>query len=344
MSLGFLMVDIEGTTLTAQDREVLTHPLVGGVILFSRNYESPAQLTALVTEIHQLRTPSLMVAVDHEGGRVQRFRDKFTALPAAGVLGKLYDDNPAHAVNVAEQVGWVLGAELRQVGVDISFAPVLDIAAGVSEVIGDRAYHTTAKGVTALATAVLSGMQRSGLIGVGKHFPGHGSVVEDSHHAVPVDNRSFAAIETQDLVPFAKLIKGGLPAIMPAHVIYPYVDKVPAGFSSVWLQQILRQHLRFEGVIFSDDVTMAGAAVAGTVSERVIEAWRAGCDMVLICNNRPAVEEALTQVRCKPTFISQIRLTRLLEKRPAFDNEALQRDLMWLQAKSTCMRLSERVG
>ena len=228
MSLGPIMLDIGGLALTSAERELLRHPLVGGVILFARNFESVFQLRTLVSVIHSLREPGLMVAVDHEGGRVQRFREGFTKLPASALIGKAYDENHRHGLRLADQAGWLMAVELRAVGIDFSFAPVLDLHKGISKVIGDRSFHRDPETVSNLARQFLHGMRRAGMEAVGKHFPGHGSVVEDSHHAVPVDRRSFVDIQLEDLLPFERLITAGLAAIMPAHVIYPAVDDKPA--------------------------------------------------------------------------------------------------------------------
>ena len=292
-ALGPVMVDVAGLALAPDEREMLLHPLIGGVILFARNYQSPAELDALTASIHALRDPPLLIAVDHEGGRVQRFVEGFTRLPPMRALGRVYDREPALAANLAGAIGVVLAAELRRHGVDFSFAPVLDIDFGSSSVIGDRAFHATAAGVTALAGALVAGMARMGMGAVGKHFPGHGYVRADSHHEVPVDERDLATIEAADLAPYRALVGKGLAGVMPAHVIYPKVDARPAGFSPVWLRDILRGRLAFEGIVFSDDLSMEGASVAGGIVERGVAALSAGCDMVLVCNARDAAQRLL---------------------------------------------------
>lgn len=291
--LGPVMVDIAGLELAPDEREMLAHPLVGGVILFARNYRSPGQLDALTAAIHALRDPALLIAVDHEGGRVQRFVEGFTRLPPMRALGRIYDREPTLAANLAGAVGVVLAAELREHGVDLSFTPVLDIDFGSSSVIGDRAFHATATGVAALAGGLVAGMARMGMGAVGKHFPGHGYVRADSHHEVPVDERDLAAIEANDLAPYAALIGKGLAGVMPAHVIYPKVDARPAGFSPVWLKDILRERLGFDGIVFSDDLSMEGASVAGGIVARGRAALAAGCDMVLVCNAPEAARRLL---------------------------------------------------
>ena len=267
-ALGLVMLDIEGKSLNDADRERLSHPLTGGVILFSRNYESPRQLEALTAEIHRLRNPPLLIAVDHEGGRVQRFREGFTRLPPMRSLGTLWDHHPLRAKHLARDAGYVLASELRAHGVDMSFTPVLDLDFGNSAVIGDRAFHADPQAVGELAGALLEGLALAGMASCGKHFPGHGFIAADSHTDVPVDTRSYEQIEAADLVPFRTLMAHGLSSVMPAHVIYPAVDDRPAGFSKVWLAQILRDQLNFEGVIFSDDLSMEGARVAGDIVGR----------------------------------------------------------------------------
>ena len=268
MSLGPVMVDLKGTRLEPDEKEMLEHPLVGGVILFSRNYESPEQIADLVDNIHQVREPHLLVSVDHEGGRVQRFREGFTALPPLAKLGAQYQQDKKRAKRMAETCGWLMAIELRAVGVDFSFAPVLDIERGISDVIGDRSFGKDPDTVVDLAVAYIRGMQNAGMAATGKHFPGHGAVKADSHVACPVDERSFEDIVAYDVVPFERLIRNGLAGIMPAHVVYSSVDPNPAGFSRFWLNEVLRNQLEFQGVIFSDDLRMEGASIAGDVVDR----------------------------------------------------------------------------
>jgi len=311
MSLGPVMLDIGGTQLTTADKERLQHPLTGGVILFARNYASFKQLTQLTAEIHALRTPPLLIAVDHEGGRVQRFREGFSRLPPMRELGKIWDEHPGKARHLAQAAGYVLAAELRAAGIDFSFTPVLDVDYGKSCVIGDRAFHHSPAAIASLAHSLMSGLKLGGMAAVGKHFPGHGYIQADSHTELPVDQRSYDDIEMNDLVPFHKMIGFGLAGIMPAHVIYPRVDTRPAGFSSIWLKAILREKLSFEGAIFSDDLSMKGAEVAGAILQRAQAALSAGCDMVLVCNDFHATDTLLAELQWDIPAISLARLARM---------------------------------
>ncbi len=349
MPLGPVMLDIEGLALTAEDRERLRHPLTGGVILFSRNYESPEQIETLVAEIHALRDPRLLVAVDHEGGRVQRFRDGFTRLPPVRRLGEAYDEHPKRALRLAEAAGWLMAAELRSVGVDFSFAPVLDLDRGVSGIIGDRAFHTDPEAVAELAHAYMRGMTRAGMAATGKHFPGHGAVAADSHLALPIDERPLADILAEDVLPFERMIHFGLAGIMPAHVVYPKVDSQPAGFSRRWLREILRGQLGFQGVIFSDDLSMEGAKSAfapslargprlgpigegaGGVVARAKAALSAGCDMVLVCNDTAAANELLDGLGAHDDPVASLRLVRLHGRHPVARTQ-LAADETWREA------------
>jgi beta-N-acetylhexosaminidase len=314
MSLGPVMLDVLGTKLTAEDEARLRHPLVGGVILFARNYQSPGQLHELAAAIHALRSPPLLIAVDHEGGRVQRFREGFSRIPAMRELGKIWDMHPQRARHLAQQVGYVLAAELRASGVDFSFTPVLDIDFGQSSVIGDRAFHSDPQAVAELAHCLLLGLKQGGMPTVGKHFPGHGYVRADSHLDIPVDEREFVDIEMCDLIPFRQMVNYGLTAVMPAHVIYPRVDSRPAGFSPVWLKNILRGQLGFEGCIFSDDLSMEGATVAGGIVQRAEAALNAGCDMVLVCNKPQSADELLQGLHWEMPAASRARLAQMRGK------------------------------
>ena len=297
---GPVVLGVEGAVLTAADRARLLHPLTGGVILFTRNFESCEQLDALTASIRALRTPSLLICVDHEGGRVQRFRDGFTAVPAMRTLGELWDNDVAKAAAEAERLGRLMARELRAHGVDFSFAPVLDVDFGASAVIGDRAFHGNPNAVAHLASCLRRGLNAGGCAAVGKHFPGHGFIAADSHVALPVDERTLDTLLADDLIPFAALAKEGMEAVMPAHVIYPEIDGVAAGFSRIWLQDILRGRLQFDGLIFSDDLEMAGAHAAGDIVARAEAAVSAGCDMVLACNDFAAMDDLLSRWRPAP--------------------------------------------
>jgi beta-N-acetylhexosaminidase len=326
MSLGPLIVDIAGLELEAQDRELLLDPRVGGVILFTRNYSDPQQLERLVADIHGLRDPPLIVTVDHEGGRVQRFRASFSVLPAARLIGHQYDMDEHAGLELARNCAWLLAAELRAVGVDLSFAPVLDLDYAVSEVIGDRAFHRDPEIVAALARAWVAGMREAGMAAVAKHFPGHGAVVADSHTALPVDRRALVDLEAE-LIPYRHLIANGLTAIMVAHVAYPEVDPLPASLSARWITDILRGELQFHGVVFADDLSMAGASSAGSILERARLALAAGCDMLPICNNRAGVDAVLAGLGDAIDPARQVRLMRLHGKR------ALRRDDLLASAR-----------
>jgi beta-N-acetylhexosaminidase len=344
LPLGPLMLDIAGTELTPEDRRRLMHPLAGGVILFTRNYSSPEQLMRLTAGIHALRSPTLIIAVDHEGGRVQRFRDGFTLIPPMRELGRAWDANPQHARQLAIEVGFVMAAELRAHGVDLTFAPVLDIDHGNCSVIGDRALHAEARAVAELARALLQGFKQAGMAGVGKHFPGHGHVRGDSHHEVPVDHRPLKEIEAADLVPFRRTIDAGLGGIMPAHVIYPGVDNQPAGFSAIWLKEILRGKLGFGGVVFSDDLSMEGASGAGSVVERATAAMAAGCDMALLCNDSAGADELLGGLNYSMPAVSLARLGRMHGKSMAGGMVALREDARYHRALHAISGIGLRDG
>ncbi len=331
MALGPVMLGLDGWELTASEREMLRHPLVGGVILFVRNYHSPEQITALTRAIHALRQPRLLIAVDHEGGRVQRFRDGFTRLPAVSQLGEIYYRDSIRAKQLARGTGWLMAAELRALGIDFSFAPVLDLDHGVSGIIGDRAFHYDPEVVADLAHAYMSGMQKAGMEAVGKHFPGHGGIAADSHLELPVDPRPYDELAGTDLLAFERMIHYGLAALMPAHVVYPQVDQRPAGFSPRWLKDILRRRLEFQGVIFSDDLDMAGAQEIGSPPDRALAALTAGCDMVLSCNDRDAAAAILDHLRYAPDPVAQVRLIRM-HGRGHLTVERLQHSAVWQRA------------
>jgi beta-N-acetylhexosaminidase len=314
LPLGPVMLDVEGTSLIDDDRRRLLDPLVGGVILFKRNYVSPEQIAELTADIRALRTPELLIAVDHEGGRVQRFREGYTPIPAMAGLGALWDADRSAARRRSEAAGFLIAAELTASGVDFSFTPVLDLDFGRSAVIGDRALHRDAGAVTELATALIAGLARGGVAAVGKHFPGHGFVAEDSHADIPVDPRPLSEIRVADLVPYRRL-SGQLAGVMPAHVIYPEVDRVPAGFSRIWLQDVLRDEIGFDGVIFSDDLSMEGASGAGNIVARARAALSAGCDMVLVCNRPDLADALLRSLSWEADRRWEERLTRMRSRR-----------------------------
>jgi beta-N-acetylhexosaminidase len=332
MSLGPLMIDLAGTTVTAEERELLRHPLVGGVILFTRNYAGPDELTALVSAIHAARTPGLIVAVDQEGGRVQRFRPGFSLLPPARRIGHEFDLNARAGLTLARSLGWLMAAELRAHGVDISFAPCVDLDYGVSEVIGDRAFHASPEAVGQLAVAWMHGMRDAGMAATAKHFPGHGAVVADSHLTLPVDRRPLADL-APELAPYRRLVANGLPAIMAAHVLFPAVDPAPASLSGRWIRDVLRGDLLFQGVVFADDLSMGGAAAAyGDVVTRARQALAVGCDVLPVCNNRASVIELLDHLDVEPQPTSSMRLVRL-HGRASPDRAQLEAGAEWLRAR-----------
>jgi beta-N-acetylhexosaminidase len=335
------MLDVAGLELMPEERELLLHPAVGGVILFARNYSDPVQLAALTASIHDLRTPPLPIAVDHEGGRVQRFREGFTRLPPMRSLGRLWNSDPAAAREAARATGFVLAAELRAHGVDFSFTPVLDLDHGRSGVIGDRAFHSDPQAVSELAGALVDGLGQGGCAAVGKHFPGHGWAEADSHTDLPVDPRSLAALEALDLVPFERLSKHAMAGIMPAHVLYPEVDSLTAGYSRIWLQDILRGRLGFGGIIFSDDLTMVGAHGVGGIVERGRKALDAGCDVMLVCNDPRAAAELAEGLhrQCPPTTLAA--LARLHGRPHAPPMDALGRQAPFRAAREQVAALRD---
>ena len=305
--IGALMLDIAGTELNQEDIELLQAPQVGGMILFGRNIESPQQVRALTDHMRQVR-PDILIAVDQEGGRVQRLRQGFTLLPAMGRLGEHYLEHPQQAIELAEQCGWLMAIEVLAVGIDFSFAPVLDLN-DISDVIGDRGFSKNIQDIIPLASAFMRGMKKAGMATTGKHFPGHGSVKADSHVAAAIDSRSYQEIYDNDMQSFIKLMPQ-LDALMPAHVIYDQIDPNPAGFSQFWLQQILRQEMKFDGVLFSDDLSMQAACVAGGADARIQAALNAGCDMGLVCNDRSAACHALDGIQTL-ALPNQQRLERM---------------------------------
>jgi beta-N-acetylhexosaminidase len=325
MPLGPLMLDVDGLSLTLDDAKLLSHAQVGGLILFARNYESPEQLGRLIREVRAIR-PAIIIAVDQEGGRVQRLKEGFTRLPAMRCFGDLYVSQPEQTLVLAKQTGWLMAAEVLAEGIDLSFAPVLDIDADMSDVIGNRAFASRAEEVTVISAAFIDGMHEAGMVATAKHYPGHGGVKADSHVAIPVDERSFEQIDKNDLQPF-KALSSKYDAVMPAHIIYSAVDDKPAGFSTHWLQTMLRQEMAFDGVIFSDDLSMEGASVAGSFTERADAALAAGCDMVLVCNNRPAALEVLEHL-ADQVSLSNPRLARLTGS-GIFNRDSLRDSKKW---------------
>ncbi len=334
MPIAPVMLDLEGLELSNEESELLKHPHAGGIIFFSRNYESVAQLSELIKAVRKASNKDLLIAVDHEGGRVQRFRTEFTELPPIASLAE--SQNP---IQNAFSHGWLMASEVRAMGIDFSFAPVLDINYGVSGVIGDRSFSRDPKVISNLASEYIKGMREAGMASTGKHFPGHGAVVEDSHLEIPVDRRSKEQIWQEDIIPFADLIKQGLDAVMPAHVIYEALDDKPAGFSSFWLKQVLRDELQFDGVIFSDDLTMEGASVVGDFANRAEAAMNAGCDMVLVCNNREAAIQVLDKAKIQQTDESALRLMRMQGK-PFMNRSALLDSKRWAETVDEVTQLA----
>lgn len=339
MSLGPLMIDLAGTEVSADDRDLLAHPLVGGVILFTRNYVDSAQLAALVADIHAARSPPLIVAVDHEGGRVQRFRnDGFSVLPASRRIGHEFDLDSRKGLELSRRMGWLMAAELRAHGVDLSFAPCVDLEYGLSEVIGDRSFHAQANIVSQLAVAYMHGMRDAGMAATAKHFPGHGAVVADSHVAFPVDRRPLVDME-DDLMPYQRLIANGLPSVLASHVIYPDVDDAPASASPRWINEVLRGELGFKGAVFTDDMSMKGATAAGDVVTRSRRALEAGSDMVLVCNDRPGAIQVIDKLDVEPAPASQLRLVRM-RGREGSSPEELYASAEWQQSREFLARVS----
>ncbi len=331
MTLGPLMVDIVGLELSDEERDILQHPSVGGIILFSRNYQSPEQVKALIDDIRGLRDPHLLISVDHEGGRVQRFRIGFTRLPPVGEIGKHYRQHPKQTLKNTEVAGWLMAAELRAIGVDFSFAPVLDLDYGISEIIGDRSFHRDPEAVASMAYAYIQGMKRAWMPAVGKHFPGHGAVEVDSHLGLPIDPRHFEDMLQADMLPFKRLCQTDLAGIMPAHIIYEQCDSLPAGFSPYWIKEVLRERLGFQGAILSDDLSMEGAAVMGNSLARAEAALSAGCDMVLVCNKPDSVVQVIDGLKLADDPVRHLRLIRL-HGRHGSPRDQLFASQQWKQA------------
>jgi len=311
MSLGPVMLDIEGLALSPRDRDLLREPAVGGVILFTRNFESAEQVADLVTEIRALRSPPLLIAVDHEGGRVQRFREGFTLMPPMRHIGREYDRDSAQGLKIAREAGWLIASELRAAGIDLCFAPCVDLDWGVSEIIGNRSFHRKPEAVSELAEAFARGLRSAGMAAVAKHFPGHGAVVADSHLKLPVDRREYGLI-LDDMRPYERLMNTGVVAgVMLAHIVYQEIDSTPAGFSEYWIQRELRTRLGFGGAVFCDDLTMKATASYGSMPERARLSLHSGCDMILVCNDRDAAHEAVDALNDYSNPLSLVRLARL---------------------------------
>lgn len=333
MTLGPLMIDLAGLSMTPDEAVQLADSRIGGVILFSRNFESEAQLRDLVESIHAVRQPKLLVAVDQEGGRVQRFRDGFFDLPTGRWLGHQYDINPDEGRRHARQCGWLMAAELLDIGIDISFAPVVDLDFGLSEVIGDRAFHKDPNVVASLAVAYMYGMRDAGMAAVAKHFPGHGGVLADSHLELPEDHRDYDAIGS-DLVPYRRLISNGLQGIMMAHVRYSAIDRRIASLSPYWIKTELRDALGFQGAVFSDDLNMSATAEIGDMTARVTQTLEAGADMALICNNPSAVAEVLDTIGDIEYPASQVRLVAMRPHAPQWTVGNLRETGEWRRASA----------
>jgi beta-N-acetylhexosaminidase len=333
------MISLKGATLEADERKWLTSPAVGGVILFTRNFSDLDQLTALVAEIHALRSPPLLVAVDHEGGRVQRFREPFTVLPPMRTLGHCYDLNPKAARQAAVEFGWLMAAELLAIGIDISFAPVVDLDLGLSEVIGDRALHAEAEVVAELADAFVDGMLAAGMVPTAKHFPSHAGAHADSHTELAVDRRDHPAL-FDDLLPYRRLIAAGLHSIMVGHVAFPLLDELPASLSHWWIETELRGRMRFAGAVISDDMNMAGAAAYGSPVERIALALDAGCDLVLLCNCPEVFPQVIESLKNYNDPAARLRLMRL-RGRPGRGLEALRQTDRFAHAKYTIESLTK---
>ena len=341
--IGPVMLDVAAAELTEQDRHLISSELCGGLILFSRNFESAEQILALTNEIRRYN-PDIIIAVDQEGGRVQRFVEGFSKLPPLKSLGDYFLKEPQKALKVAGELGELMALEVQSVGCDISFAPVLDLGYLTSRIIGDRAFAVDPKVIVHVAKAYIDGMKKGGMAATGKHFPGHGSVEADSHVDIPYDDRAFAEIEQQDLKPFVEL-KDDLEALMFAHIIYSQVDELPAGFSPVWLQQVLRQDIGYDGVIFSDDLSMKGAEVIGDFEQRATHALSAGCDMVLVCNDREAtlaVMESLKEFKISKD--SDRRLRRMKMKSTPIGLRQLKQSERWQYLSSVLEEFNKARG
>ena len=334
------MLDIDGLSLTPADRELLREPAVGGVILFTRNYDSPVQLGELVADIRAVRSPPLIVAVDHEGGRVQRFREGFSTIPPMRRIGREFNGNAEAGQTLARQAGWLIASELRAADIDLCFAPCVDLDWGVSEIIGNRSFHRQPEVVGELAAAFARGLRSAGMAAIAKHFPGHGAVVADSHLKLPVDRREYSDV-LDDMRPYDRLVGNGLIAgVMTAHVIYRGLDEMPASFSAYWIQQELRSRLGFDGAVFCDDLSMKATRDYGSISTRANRALKAGCDMVLVCNDRPAAQKTVADLRDYSNPLSLVRLARLHGTGQVLRDELLESEA-WQNASAELLRVSE---
>ncbi|MBS9777685.1 MAG: beta-N-acetylhexosaminidase [Gammaproteobacteria bacterium] len=328
---ALFMFGVQDKHLNDTEIEWLQHPLTAGVILFTRNYESPQQIKKFIKILRNTAKHDILIAVDHEGGRVQRFKDGFTHIPAMGRLGECFDKNPNDGLNLAHAAGYVMAYEIADCDIDFSFAPVLDVRTDFSEIIGDRGFHTDVKHIGHIARSFYRGMRDTGTIGVGKHFPGHGNVVADSHLELPISSAHLSELQSTDLPPFTELINDGIEAIMPAHILYPHVDSLPAGFSETWLQNILRKQLGFDGCIISDDLDMAGAAHYGDMAERVSLAEKY-CDLILLCNNHEHMKIAFESQKPIDKPLRQQRLTALQKQKNMLNKDVYQSSLRILEA------------
>ncbi len=341
MSLGPVMLDIEGLALSPADRDLLREPAVGGVILFARNFESVEQVTDLVSDIRALRSPPLLIAVDHEGGRVQRFRDGFTVMPAMRDIGREYDRDRDAALAIARKAGWLIASELRAAGIDLSFGPCVDLDWGISEIIGNRSFHRKPEAVSELASAFARGQRSAGMAAVAKHFPGHGAVVADSHLRLPVDRRDYGLI-LDDMRPYESMISMAVVAgVMLAHIVYQEMDSLPAGFSEYWIQRELRSRLGFGGAVFCDDLSMKATLSYGSMAERARLALQAGCDMILVCNDRNRAQRAVNALKDYSSPLSLVRLARLHGTGQVMRETLLASD-EWQEANKLFSEWSER--
>jgi beta-N-acetylhexosaminidase len=338
--IGSLIIDLQGKTVTSEDREIINHPLTGGIILFAHNYESREQLTYLCSQIRSARKTPLLIMVDQEGGRVQRFIHEFTRLPFMSIFGIMYDENPILACQIAKDCGWLMATELLSVGIDLSLAPVLDLNKGLSSIIGKRAFHANPEVVITIASAFSSGMHEAGMPCTGKHFPGHGSVQLDSHVANPIDERTLQEIQQDDMLPFAGMIKAGLTAIMAAHIVFPQVDSMPVGFSRHWLKNILRDQLGFAGAILSDDLSMQGANISANFADRFKAAREAGCDFILLCNNRKGVIQVLDDIASESHMIAREKWRLLQANFSEVNRKPYQENTRWKKTRDALNELT----